>query len=330
MKKTTPPKHREIKLWHVLAVLLGFTLILLLPALLLLPEQENSEIPAPDTSPDLSAAPMIRVEFPDEVKEVSLEEFLAGVIAAEMPAAFPISALEAQAIAARTYIYIHSPLNNAEDKSRHDNAAVCCDSTHCQAWQGLEERQKKWGENAPLYEEKIRQAIINTWGQILTYEGQPVETPYFSSCGGQTESAAEAWGSDRPWLQSVKCNWDIDAPVYETEAVFTLAEVAQKLKVNTNDLKTMAVIEKTQGGRVASLQVGSKTLKGTELRQLLGLRSASFSWEIAQTEIAFLVHGYGHGVGLCQYGAGGMAKAGFECREILKHYYSGTQIIKIY
>ncbi len=275
-------------------------------------------------------SPKIRILMDNQLKEIALEDFLVGVIAGEMPAAFPLEALKAQAIAARTYIYIHSPLNPKGDKSRHPGAAVCCDPNHCQAYLNKACRKEKWGAKTKEYEEKICQAVNETRGQIITYKGLPAEAPYFSTCGGKTESAGELWGSPRPYLISVECPWDKEAPNYQSRASFSLKEIAGLLDATVQEVCAMRELSKTSGGRVSSLCVGESLLSGSRVRELLGLKSAAFSWEIARDEIVFYVSGYGHGVGMCQFGAGGMAKAGYNYREIIKHYYSGVEITQAY
>jgi stage II sporulation protein D len=306
----------------LLCLALLFSVLLLLPAFFFALEffKEHNNA-ASETSP------MIKVIFPEGIKEIALEEFLIGVIAAEMPTSFPDAALEAQTIAARSYIYLNSLSNGGK---RHEDAAVCCDSSHCQAWRGERERQEKWGENAAFYENNIRRAIKNTFGKILTYEGNIAQSPYFASCGGQTEASRSIWGGNQPWLQSVKCEWDKEAPPYESAATFTVAEAAAKLKVNADEIISMTMLDETVGGRVAHLRAGAKIYSGVEIRKILGLRSAVFKWVIDEGKITFAVKGYGHGVGMCQYGAGGMAKAGYSAENILKHYYQGIDVDKVY
>ena len=284
--------------------------------------------PGPLNSPPQS--PQVWVKFTEGTKQIALEDFLIGVVAAEMPASFPLEALKAQAIAARTYIYLHSPLSGRKDEFRHPDAAVCCDPAHCQAWQSPAQRQAKWGANSVLYEKKIKQAINETTGMLITYNGKPAEAPYSACCGGKTEAAGDLWGSDIPWLQSVPCLWDEATAVYATQEVFSLKQAADLLGIKQGDLKKMAVLQTTAGGRVFTLKAGATTLKGSRVRSLLRLRSAAFSWQIAEEKIVFYVQGYGHGVGLCQYGAGGMAKAGYLAEEILAHYFSGTALLKAY
>lgn len=276
------------------------------------------------------SSPSIQAVFSQGAAEIPLEDFLAGVLAAEMPAAFPLEALKAQAVAARTYVYIHSPLNPKGDGSRHEEGAVCCQAAHCQAWLSQGERQERWGQKAAEYEKKIRQAVAETRGLILTYEGEAAEAPYFSTCGGRTESAQELWGSHRPWLISVACNWGAEAPHYRSEEVFSLEEAGALLDCLPQEVAAMKELGRTSGGRVDALEVGGKTLSGSEVRGLLGLRAAAFTWQVAKEEISFAVSGYGHGVGLCQYGAGGMSRAGYGFEEILKHYYTGVEVERIY
>lgn len=277
-------------------------------------------------SMQLGESPNIRVLIDGQVEEMEVERFLVGVVAAEMPAAFPEAALAAQAIAARSYIYAHSPLNEAGDGSRHEGAAVCDDPACCQAYRTEAEMRESWGENMAEYLAKIETAVAETHGQILTYDGQVAEAPYSSTCGGQTEDVSSLWGSERPWLKSVECKWDQESPSYESEAEFSLAEAAALLSLSEEAVAAAAVQEKTASGRVATVDFGGNEKSANSLRELLGLKSTDFTMQVADGQIHFSVHGYGHGVGLCQYGAGGMAKEGYSYADILKHYYSGIQI----
>jgi len=277
---------------------------------------------------DFSESPQMIFLIDGEPQQMALEEFLIGVVAAEMPASFPEDALAAQSVAARSYICVASPLLGGSN--RHGEAVVCNDPSCCQAWISEEERAARWGEKAEENSKKIISALKKTYGNILTYEGEPVSSPYFSTCGGMTESAANVWGNDCPWLISVECDWDSEAPSYISEAEFSLKEAAEILDVSVPAVSTMTVISQTSGGRVAEVDIGGERKSGSEMRTIFGLKSTSFTIEAEGDKIMFSVKGYGHGVGLCQYGSGGMAKAGYSFEEILDHYYTDTKLKKIY
>ncbi|MGI6361634.1 MAG: stage II sporulation protein D [Bacillota bacterium] len=263
-------------------------------------------------------------------EEISLEEYVVGVVSAEMPANFQLEALKAQAIAARTFIYRNSPSPLGEG-GRHGAISVCSDFKHCQAYLDIEGRREKWQERTEKYEKKVRQAVQETQGQIITVDDKAVSTPYFAICGGHTADSSTVWkGEEKTWLKGVTCKWCKDAAKYQSQVVFTLKEAAERLKVSEQDLKKMKIEKKNPEGRIATVKAGDKQLSGTEIRSKLALNSANFSWKIKGDKIVFSVRGYGHGVGLCQYGAAGLAKQGYTAEKILAYYYQGVKIKKVY
>lgn len=276
------------------------------------------------------AVPVISVLMENnETQSMTIEDFVIGVVAAEMPASFEIEALKAQAIVARTYVLYHSPLPQGIG-GRHEEIAVCTDPNHCQAYISEKEMQKRWGKNSEANLAKIRQAVRETQGLVITYQGKLVETPFFSTCGGQTESAKDCWGSERAWLQSVPCPYCTASKHYRGEMEFTLSKAAKLLDVKKADLKKMVIKNRTDGKRVAFVQIGDKEISGTDMRSKLGLESANFTFRIEDSKIIFQTYGYGHGVGMCQYGAGGMAQAGKTASQILHYYYQGIEIEAVY
>lgn len=257
---------------------------------------------------------------------VDLEQYLIGVVAAEMPASFAPEAIKAQAVAARTYI-----LRRVEPYGvgKHGEAAVCGDPTCCQAYDDIPALQQRWGLDYEYYYQRISEAVQDTRGQVLTWHGMLAETPFSSTCGGSTESAAAVWGGRQAYLVPVDCDWDSHSPRFVGFKQLALTEAASLLDVTVQDLYAMRVCAYTDGGRVARLEVGDRQIAGTELRSLLALNSAAFSWLILGDHIVFTTVGYGHGVGLCQYGADGMARADYDYTEILAHYYPGTKLMDI-
>ncbi len=275
--------------------------------------EEGEEAPFP------SGGPVIAVLSPSgTVFQIPLERFLAGVVAAEMPAAFGEEALAAQAVAARTYI-----LAGLESGGRHKDAAVCCDPACCQAWRDPLELAEE-------DREKVAAAVEATFGQALYYDGKLAETPFCSCCGGRTESAAAVWGGERPWLVSVDCPYCGHAPRFASCRVFGLEEAAALLSCSPDELRQMKLLGYTGGGRVDRVELAGRTLSGREVRAALGLPSAAFAWLIQGGRIMVTTVGFGHGVGLCQYGADGMAAAGYDCRQILARYYPGCETGKAY
>lgn len=274
-----------------------------------------------------AGGPIITVLLPDgECRPMAVEEFLVGVVAAEMPASFAMEALKAQAIAARTYVLAHSA---PYGQSRHENADICADSTHCQAYAAPEKLRERWGGDFEQNYHAICQAVEGTAGLAVFYGAELVETPYCSTCGGRTQAARDVWGGDRPYLQSVECRWDGHSPRASATLVLSVEEAARALAVKPAAIRAMSA-SYTAGGAVAELTLAEKKLSGLELRQILGLDSAACQWLIEGGRILFSTRGFGHGVGLCQYGADGMAKEGFTAEDIITHYYQGVKVKTLY
>ena len=248
----------------------------------------------------------------------NLEEYLLGVVLAEMPASFEEEALKAQAVVARTYA-----VRAMEGKRKHQEGDICTDATCCQGYldpadyEGTEENLQK-----------VRDAVAATSGQVLTYEGELIEATYFSCSGGLTEDAVAVWGTDVPYLQSVVSPGEEDAAYYVDEVVFPLEEFLAKLglELSGNPAEWLGGVTYTSGGGVDTVTIGGKRFKGTEIRKLLGLRSTAFSLEANEASIAVTTRGYGHRVGMSQFGADAMASQGSTYGEILAHYYQGTEL----
>lgn len=308
-------------------ILLGIGIFLLLffslPLYLLL--TRGGTLPAPIQLSENVQIPVL-LHQENRVVEMSLEEYCVGVLAGEMPASFEPEALKAQAMAARTFT-----VRQYQAMGKHDGkAAVCTDYRCCQAWQSEEQMRQKWGA---AYEEnaaKIRQAVAETQGMIIVYEGEPISAVYHSTCGDKTENAEDYWQSEVPYLKSVACGYDGDAPKLHTQQFFSYGELAALLGTKEEAVAAMAPVAYSDSGRVTEVVVGEKHMSGVDLRNLLHLASTNFSLEKGKDGISFQVQGYGHGVGLCQYGANGMAKAGFTCEQIVKQYYTGVEIQNIY
>ena len=300
-------------------LILGLACLLLLAALLIvkLSDESDPAIPIPNERR------ITIIDRQGRQQQLPLEQFIIGVVAAEMPASFDEEALKAQAVAARTYILSHCP---PYGQPRHDGAIVCCDSAHCQAYSDELQLREQWGENYDKYYAKIAAAVLATQGEILFSQDKIAQTPFCSTCGGRTEDAASCWGSALPYLIAVDCGYCSHSPKFCSYQLYNLDEVAAILSIGSDTLEEMAVISSTPGGRVDTVVAGDNSWSGTELRNLLALNSAAFNWLILGNNIIFTTIGYGHGVGMCQYGADGMAQAGYDYRQILQHYYPGTQI----
>lgn len=253
-------------------------------------------------------------------EEMVLEEYLTGVVLAEMPADFHSEALKAQAVVARTYTM------RRMESGKHTVAAVCMESACCQGYRSEAAYLAEGGSEEAV--EKVRQAVADTAGQVLTYEGELIDATYFSSSGGWTEAAVEVWGTDVPYLQSV------ESPGEETvyaadEQSFSAEEFARLLELpNSGDPEDwFGDVTYTDGGGVDTMRIQGEAFEGTQLRRLLGLRSTVFEVEVEDGEITVTTHGFGHRVGMSQYGAEAMAREGSTYGQILTHYYTGAELV---
>ena len=270
----------------------------------------------------------------DKIEEIDIDEYLYGVVSAEMPASFEEEALKAQAVVARTYT-IYKIINN-EDK--HGEANICDDSTCCQAWISEEDRKEKWNEEErESYWEKIVSAVNSTKGEIITYEGKPINAFFHSNSGGATEAPVDVWGgSGYPYLQSVTTAGEDAYSQYSSKVEISKDEFVEKIKKEHSDFKIdfdekdcIKIEEYTDGNRVKKIKIGNLELSGVEVRNILGLRSANFKVTIEKEKIKFEVTGYGHGVGMSQTGADSLAKEGKTYEEIIHHYYTDVEIENI-
>ena len=278
------------------------------------------------------------IEEENKTEEVDFEEYVAHVVASEMPWTFDTEALKAQSVAARTFSAAKLEKYEEQKPASHPDAPVC-NTTHCQVYKTEKEliasHEKGWEEEGW---EKIKKACKATEGELLYYDGEMVMQPlFFSSSGGQTENSEDVFVGAYPYLISVSSPYEEEATHQNEEKDFTLKEFQKKIKEaypdrSFGDIRqsNIKILSRTSGGRVAEMQIGNGRLEGTEVRSALGLSSALFSIrfeeEDSQTKIIFTSSGSGHGVGMSQYGADGMAKKGYDYKEILQHYYSGTEI----
>lgn len=287
------------------------------------PPQTSQSQPATQPAP-----PKIRylpVQTTDRsVVTMELDTYLVGVLLGEMPAYFETDALRAQAVVARTYAMRHHLLQD-----KHPGGAVCTDPGCCQAYVSETVYMQQGG--APADVEKIRKAVTDTAGWVLTYEGQLIDATYFSCSGGRTEDALAVWGVEIPYLQSVESPGEESAENYIRTVTFSAAEFMSRLgrEMTGSPTSWLGTVTYTEGGGVATMVIGGRSYEGTRLRQLLGLNSMAFSMEAAGDSIRVTTSGKGHRVGMSQEGAEAMAVAGATWEEILLHYYQGTRIDKI-
>ena len=286
--------------------------------------------PTPPGPGDWDGVQTLRVLQKDgTVADMTLADYLWGVVAAEMPAAFEPEALRAQAVCARTYSLWKLQAGSHEA----DGADICADSNCCQAYISPGEAEQRWADDAGAYTAKIAAAVADTDGQVLTYNGAPIQAVFFSSADGQTADAQEVWGKSLPYLVPVDSPEGDEVPNYRSTVILTADEV-RKLAEDAGlgcDLSGEPSVwfqnlTRTASGRVDSVELGGAELSGGAARSLFSLRSASFDVAEEDGSFIFSVTGYGHGVGMSQYGANAMAKAGTGWAEILAHYYTGAEL----
>ena len=248
---------------------------------------------------------------------IPLERYVAGVVAAEMPSCFAMEALKAQAVIARTYA-----LKN-RNISKHNNVAdLCDDPAHCQAYKSLDAdvnlgvKVKAWT------------AALSTKGQVIVYRGHLAEAVYHSTCGGHTENASWVWQSEVPYLKGVPCHTDKHSPFYRQTIQLPKKSLMGLLKLDPAKPLNPKITERTPSGRAYEVSLGGNSYKAVYLRKVLNLPSTYFEVEEKEDALVFGVKGWGHGVGLCQYGADGLARSGFDYIQILQYYYPGIDVYK--
>ena len=235
-----------------------------------------------------------------EVEKLAMDEYLLGVVSAEMPANFEFEALKAQAVVARTYT-----IYTIKNSNKHEDADICDDSSCCQAWLSKDDRMAGWEENKRESNwQKITEAVYSTQGKVIIYNGEVIDAFFHSNSGGKTEEVANVWGgTNMPYLQSVETSGEDEYTQYESEVEFTKDEFENKMRevhkdfaIDYNEEEPIKIIEYTEGDRVKTIKVGNLNLSGVEVRTILGLRSANFNVKISEDNIKFAVKGYGHGV----------------------------------
>lgn len=333
---------------QVVAAALVLLLLLFLMPLLLIRGRSPAAEGAPEptgglpldrtvVSPSPSPAPSgrdgdrtVKVKLDDgTVKAMTMADYLWSVVAAEMPASFELEALKAQAVAARTY----AVAKMGGTVSTHPDADMCTDITCCQAYIEPATAVANWGGSGQTYEDKIREAVADTDGLVALYDGQPIQAVFFSSTAGRTVDAEEVWGNAVPYLKSVESPEGDEVPGYRSSVEITQEEFKKKVAEAYPDADLsgsadgwLTNVAPNSAGGVKTVDVGGVTIKGGAVRTLLGLRSASFTWTVEGERLVFSVVGYGHGVGLSQYGANALARQGKTCQEIVTWYYTGVTL----
>lgn len=295
--------------------------IILLPALITYCSSHSSQ--------QTETAPESELAMPETIRPSSgeFEDYIKGVVAAEMPALFQQEALKAQAVSARTYAV----------RKMQENATTEVPYNIGQAYITIDEMKQKWGNNFASYYNKISAAVDATKGEIMTYQNEPILAVFHAQSSGKTESAENVWSQSVPYLQSVESIVDENAPDFEKTVSFTYDEIIKKFTEKYNDFhlqkenmpQQIIIKSRSDAGYVQQIQIGNQTFTGKEVRETFGLRSANFTISIENDTLFFTTKGYGHGAGMSQYGAEFMAQQGKTYHEILQHYYTGISFSTI-
>lgn len=265
----------------------------------------------------------------NKVEKVPLEEYVLSVVSSEMPATFHEEALKAQSILARTFV-----INKLITGCNNIKEGNICDTTHCQAYLNINEKKKAWGKDGDEYLKKLKKVVKETEGKVLSYNDQLVKYPqYFSTSSGNTEDAVAVFSEDVPYLKSVESPGEEISPKYESEISMSISDFKGKIKksipnsnLGNNINEEVKILSRNKGGTVDDIKIGDVTIKGKEFRKIFGLNSANFTLEVLEDKINIKCLGYGHGVGMSQWGANVMAKEGSKYDEILEHYFKGSKI----
>lgn len=249
-----------------------------------------------------------------QVVKLAMEDYLIGVVAAEMPASFHIEALKVQSIIARTYAL--KTINSGKKLT---------DTTSTQSYIDTNQMKNKWGSSYSTYYQKIQNAVRSTENIVVTYQGSLIDAVYHSTSNGKTEDSENVWGNAFPYLKSVDSSWDKSASTYLRSTTISKAKFLTTFALSEEDY-SVEILSRNRSGRVTSVRVGNQTYSATTFRTKLSLRSTDFDIELQEENVIITTRGYGHGVGVSQYGANGMAKEGYSASQIIKHYYSGVQL----
>lgn len=287
--------------------------------------------PTEENVSENSSGILMKVYNPEteEIVETEFEDYIKGVVGAEMPALFEEEALKAQAVAARTY---------AVRKINESKAAGTIEEVPYnigQAYLSKDDLKKRWGKNFSEYYKKVSDAVDSTRNQIMVYNNEPILAVFHSTSSGHTENSENVWNEELPYLKGVESIQDENAPDFETDTTMDTSTVISRLQgkypdlilTEANLLEQIQIVERTEAGYIIKIQIGNKMLTGKEVRELLGLRSSDFTIrQDGENNITFTTKGYGHGAGMSQYGANFMAKEGSSYDEILNHYYKDIEI----
>lgn len=260
---------------------------------------------------------LVSVSYNDDNFTLNLEDYIIGVLSCEMPALFNKEALKAGAVAIRTF-YMYKNLSIEE--------YIASNTDQC--YNSIEDMKNKWGDSFGEYYDRISSAVEETKDEYITYNGEIIESFYFSMSNGYTENVEEVFSTPIPYLVSVESSWDKNINTFEKTINMTKSEFLSDLSLEPTEEINIEILSYTKGNRIDKIKINEKEFRGTEIRKLLKLRSADFKINI-EDNVEITTRGYGHGVGMSQYGANEMAKMGYNYKDILKHYYTDTEISKI-
>lgn len=266
---------------------------------------------------------IVRVKREDNnIENVFLEEYVVGVVAGEMPASFELEALKAQSVASRTYV-LKKILNNK------NNDYDVVDTVSNQVYLDEGELKDKWGVQYTKYINKVRSAVNETSMEYLEYQGGIIDAMYFSTSNGYTEDSGLVFSNSLPYLKSVESAWDEEvASAFNSSTSISLQEFYERLGMDYREKLVVEVLERSSSNRIVKLKINGIEFLGRDVYNKLGIRSCDFSLTQVGSNVDIVTKGYGHGVGMSQYGAYGMAKNGYGYKEILSHYYVGTELVK--
>lgn len=301
-------------------------------------KDKKEDFPVPSVNIDISEPDLIKAynTKTNEVIVIDFEEYLKGVVASEMPAEFNIEALKAQAVTARTYL-LYKIKKFPEGQPEHKDAPICT-GIHCQVWNSKNDlialHEEGWYDK---YWSKIEEAVNSTKSQILTYEGKIIEPLFHSTSGGRTENSEDVFSTSVPYLRSVESPYEGQAPKLHSSAKVPVNEFIGKIKsvygslnITPDNLKDKIKLgDISEGGKIKTLIIDDTEITGREIRSLFNLNSTNFSFIQSGNNLEIVTTGYGHGVGMSQWGANGMGEEGFSYKEILKHYYTNVEIVSM-
>ena len=280
------------------------------------PQEKQVEVKKEEKNKQDVNIKKVDIIYNDKISNMDLEEYVVGVVACEMPASFDIEALKAMAVSARSFALYKVTTNSNYKLST---------TTKDQCYISVDKMKSKWGSSFDKNYNKIKSAVSDTENQYMTYNDKVIIAFYFSISNGYTENCENVFSQKLDYLKSVDSSWDKEYSYKEKTIKISVKEFLNKLDIDSNSIDDIK-IDRSKTNRISNIRINNKSFKGTKFRSLLGLRSTDFDIDINNNEVIITTRGYGHGVGLSQYGANAMAKKGYKYEEILKYYYTGVDI----